>query len=61
MNLRTLAAFLHGPLLIVTPRGVELPSPAPGWDAVDIASLCGQIEALPETPDRDGWSRRVER
>lgn len=59
MNDRDIADFLNGPMVIVTPRGVELPSPAKGWDAVEIARVCAQIEALPETPDRDGHSRRV--
>lgn len=47
---RKLVEFLRGPLVIVTPRGVELPTgPHAAWDAIDITRYCGQIEALPET------------
>jgi hypothetical protein len=59
VNFRAFTALMNGPLVLVTPRAVELLLPAPGWTAVDVARVCGQIESLPETPDRDGWSRRV--
>jgi hypothetical protein len=49
VNLRRVAEILNGPLVIVTESGVALRLPAPGWDAVDVARVIGEIASLPET------------
>lgn len=49
-----------GRIIVVTPRGVEIPiGHADGWSVVEFTRLLNEIDVLPETPERDGWSRRV--
>lgn len=50
--------------VVVTPRGVELPlgqTKGTEWDVYLLNLTLAQIDSLPETPDRDGWSRRARR
>lgn len=56
MNPDRAAEILTGRLVIVTRQGVELRLPAPGWDALDVTRVAGEIESLPETPHPLGAS-----
>jgi hypothetical protein len=47
-------------VVVVTGRGVEIPlGSASDWTVAELTTLIGEIELLPETPDRDSWSRRI--
>jgi hypothetical protein len=47
-------------VIVVTGRGVEIPlGSASDWTVTELTTLLGEIELLPETLDRDSWSRRV--
>lgn len=62
-ELRMLIAGRYGgaELVVVTPRGVEIPigRAADSWTIVEFTRLLAEIQLLPETPDRDGWSRKL--